>query len=464
MTYLGKRGYTIYKECLDEKDISIIKNDLTVKPHSSHLASNIESFPIFRESDTKIYLPRYYGIEYYGMYEKSLITNGITIDCPFKGDLRDYQNKIVDKFIKHVGNSGGGLLDVEPGKGKTVMGLNIISKLKRKTLVVVHKSFLVNQWIERINQFIPNAKVGKIQGSVIDVEDKDIVIGMIQSLCSKQYDSNIWDDFGFTIFDECHHLSAEMFMKVMIKIITTYTLGLSGTMTRKDGLSKVFKYFIGNVIHKEKSDLSVNVLIKSIAFKSSDEEYNKDILDFRGMVQYSSMINKLCDYQPRTEFINQVLINELKLNPNQQIMILSQNKSLINNLHVIIKEHEPSVGFYIGGMKEAALKENETKKIILATYSMASEGLDIKTLTTLFMITPKTDICQSVGRILRSKHAKPMVIDIVDSHSVFKNQYKKRCKYYNKKKYEIEKYDDQYCYLKNETMNIKKQSKCLFEI
>ena len=70
---------------------------------------------------------------------------------------------IIQKHIDFVGNSGGGLLDVEPGKGKTVMGLNIISKIK-KTLVVVHKSFLLNQWKERINQFLPNAKVGLIQG------------------------------------------------------------------------------------------------------------------------------------------------------------------------------------------------------------------------------------------------------------------------------------------------------------
>ena len=96
---------------------------------------------------------------------------------------------------------------------------------------------------------------------------------------------------------------------------------------------------------------------------------------------------------------------------------------------------EDSVGFYLGGMKELALKESESKKIIIATYAMASEGLDIKTLTTLFMATPKSDVCQSVGRILRSKHSTPLVIDIVDPHTIFNNQYKKRKAYYLKKKY-----------------------------
>ena len=118
------------------------------------------------------------------------------------------------------------------------MALNIISKLKRKTLVVVHKSFLMNQWEERIHTFLPSAKVGKIQGDCMDIEGKDIVLGMLQSLSSKVYPEDMWDSFGLCVFDECHHLSAEVFSKVMTKIVTPYTLGLSGTMTRKDGLAR----------------------------------------------------------------------------------------------------------------------------------------------------------------------------------------------------------------------------------
>ena len=58
-----------------------------------------------------------------------------------------------------------------------------------------------------------------------------------------------------------------------------------------------------------------------------------------------------------------------------------------------------TVGYYVGGMKEKDLKISETKTVILATYSMAAEALDIKTLTTLFLLTPKTDVQQAVGRI-----------------------------------------------------------------
>ena len=88
-------------------------------------------------------------------------------------------------------------------------------------------------------------------------------------------------------------------------------------------------------------------------------------------------------------------------------------------------------------MKEAKLKETEGKKVVIATYAMAAEALDIKTLTTLIMATPKTDIEQSVGRILREKHSKPIVVDIVDSHGIFQNQWKKRRAFYKKENYKI---------------------------
>ena len=96
-----------------------------------------------------------------------------------------------------------------------------------------------------------------------------------------------------------------------------------------------------------------------------------------------------------------------------------------------------SVAYYIGGMKEKDLKISETKQVILATYSMAAEALDIKTLTTLFLLTPKTDVQQAVGRILRVKHSKPLVVDFIDVHSIFQNQWKKRKVFYNKQNYNI---------------------------
>ena len=450
--YIGRKGYSIQKNTLTQSEMYELRNELTVKPNSGMPGYSCSiSYPVYRESTNKMYIPRYFGIDKYGPVSKINISKGDNVNINFNGKLFDYQITIIDKYITHISESGGGLLDVEPGKGKTVMALNIISKIRKKTLVVVHKTFLMNQWKERISQFLPDAKVGFIQGKTIDVENKDIVIGMLQTLSNKELPEELINTFGLTVYDECHHLSAEVFSQTMIRINTNYILGLSGTMTRKDGLTKVFKWFIGPVVHKEKSESQEEVVIKSLYFEDPyNDDYNHIETDFKGNPQYSKMITKICANENRTSMILNAIQYELKDNYDQQIMILAHNKSLIERLFEKIKAFEDSVGLYIGGMKEEQLKESESKKIIIATYAMASEGLDIKTLTTLCMATPKTDVCQSVGRILRSQHKRPLVIDIVDKHDIFQRQYNKRKSYYNKKKYKIQKYDNLTKYINDE--------------
>ena len=150
------------------------------------------------------------------------------------------------------------------------------------------------------------------------------------------------------------------------------------------------------------------------------------------------MITKLCDSIDRSEFLLRILCDMLKTYPEQQIMILAQNKSLLKYLYdAITTRHIATTGYYVGGMKEAALKETEGKQVVLATYSMASEALDIKTLASLIMATPRTDITQSVGRILRMKHKHPVIVDVIDVHDCFKNQWYKRRLFYKKQKYTV---------------------------
>jgi superfamily II DNA or RNA helicase len=140
-------------------------------------------------------------------------------------------------------------------------------------------------------------------------------------------------------------------------------------------------------------------------------------------------------------------------------MILAHTKSIVQDLFKNISTFETSIGYYLGGMKEEHLKASESKKVILATYAMASEGLDIKTLTTLILATPKSDVCQSVGRILRSKHSTPLVIDLIDEHHLFQNQYNKRLTYYSSKNFKIHEYDNYRAYETNTHVLKKKAAK-----
>ena len=440
-TYLGQKGYTLNKSELSIELQKKIRSELTVKPyvHGAPVAAETE-FPAYRESPNKLYVPHHYGVEHFGIPKEIKIPPGSNIDIEFNGTLRENQQVVVDTYVNHVNKLGygGGLLELPCAYGKTVLSLNIISRLKKKTIVIVHKEFLMNQWIERAQQFLPKARIGKIQGQIIDIDDKDIVIGMLQSLSMKEYPASVFESFGLTIIDEVHHISSEVFSNSLFKIVTNYMLGLSATMNRKDGTTKVFKMFLGDVVFKGKRDEERAVTVRAIDYYVNDDEFNTEVTDFRGNPAYSTMISKLCEYNRRSEFILTLIVDMLNENPNQQIIVLAHNKNLLKYLHdAIAHRNIASVGYYVGGMKEAALKATESKKIVIATYSMAAEALDIKTLTTLIMATPKTDIEQSVGRILREKHSHPVVVDIIDHHGIFQNQWKKRRAFYIKENYKI---------------------------
>jgi len=180
------------------------------------------------------------------------------------------------------------------------------------------------------------------------------------------------------------------------------------------------------------------VLVKAVEYVTDDKEFNETKFDYRGSPAYSTMISKLCTYSHRSEFILGLLKKELEIKTGQQVMILAHNRNLLTYLYKAI-EHRgiASVGYYLGGMKEKDLKKTESCTVIIATYAMAAEALDIKTLTTLILATPRTDVVQAVGRILRVKHERPLVVDIVDSHEVFQRQWEKRRKFYAKCKYKI---------------------------
>ena len=436
-TYLGPKGYTIKKENIDIDELNLIRKELTVSafvPKSS--LAKPAPFSIYRESKKKIYIPKFYGLENYGEPDAVITPEGININVEFKGSLRDYQKPVVEKWLKAAKKKGCGLIEADCGAGKTCMAIWLISQLKKKTLIIVHKEFLLNQWKERLEQFMPDAKIGRIQGPIIDIENKDVVIGMLQSLSMKDYEQTMFLDFGFTIIDETHHVSAEVFSRVLFKAVTKYMLGLSATMNRADGLTKVFKMFLGNVEAKWKRVSQDNVIVKAIQYSNDDYDYSRELKNYRGHSDFVKMITKICDYSFRTEFILKIIEDTWK-KTKTQIMVIGHRKKQLIYIHDAIKHRGfATVGYYIGGMKEKDLKITESKNIVIATYTMAEEALDIKSLGTIVMSTPKKDVRQAVGRIMRSAGDK-LVIDIIDQHDMFKKHWKKRKSWYNKQKYKI---------------------------
>ena len=147
-TYLGQKGYSIYKDSISIKEAVFIREELMMKPYVPKSPVQPEAFPIYKESPKKFYVPRIFGITNFGEPNEVKIDNYEKINIKFAGDLREQQQIVVDKFISNIANGNcGGLLDLYTGFGKTVVALKLIALIGAKTLIIVHKGFLVYQWI-----------------------------------------------------------------------------------------------------------------------------------------------------------------------------------------------------------------------------------------------------------------------------------------------------------------------------
>jgi superfamily II DNA or RNA helicase len=443
---LSSRGYYVPKELLSDEQLQNIKAELTVSPYiPEDFAQNRPApFKLFQESSTKLYVPKYYGLKKFGKPDVNKLPTGNNIadDITFNGSLREHQIEPVNKYLKCALDPSkmGGLINLYCGGGKTSIAIYLICQLKKKTLIICHKEFLIQQWVERINQFAPKAKVGLLKAKTIDVQDKDIVIASLQSLSMKTYDDDLLSDMGFVIVDECHHMGAEVFSQALKKVNFQYSLGLSATMTRKDGLTKVFKWYLGDIVYKA-AKRADELDVQLCDFYDPNPKYSLEIKGYKDTLLIPRMINNICDYIPRTDYIINTLKKVLDKEPLRKVIILSDRRNHLECLH----KHLTIVGiesaFYVGGMKQEDLKRSEEKQVILATYHIAAEGFDCPGLDTLILASPKSDVIQCVGRIQRTpqhmrKHV-PLVIDIIDNFSIFSGQSRKRYKYYQSCKYNI---------------------------
>ena len=451
---IGVRGYGIPKRLLPESVQSRLRRDLTVRPRAPPVGPQPPPYPVYLESVSKIYVPRYLGVAAYGAPpEDRRPPPEARPGLAFAGSLRASQDEPVQAFLAAARDPGrmGGVLNMGCASGKTVMALYAACALGLKTLVVVHKQFLLNQWEERISQFVPGAAVGRIQGPVDTSAGADIVIGMLQSLATRDYGPSLSSGgFGLLIVDECHHTSAEVFSRALARTSFRHSMGLSATIARKDGLGHVFRWFLGPVVYKSKREAQAGVeVLRLVAPRAppgggGGGGYGSEHFSAGGSLNIARMMTDACKCSRRSELIART-VAEFAAVPGRRILVLSERRGPLEELDRMIRSGSgggvgggapATSGFYVGGMKEADLKESLECQVILATYSMASEGFDHPCLNTLVLATSRTDIEQSVGRILRqrpeAREHSPVVVDVVDDFSVFRNQAAKRAKFYSR--------------------------------
>lgn len=437
---LCKEGYLIPKIDKYKSIIDIVKKELTVEPFKMAPFTNKEKslqFEVFQENEEYISIPKHYGLKKIGKPDINKEIKGTKIKTKFNGELRPKQQEIIEKIIPYLKDNNGGILCLPCAAGKTVISLYLACQFKVKTLVIVHKTFLLNQWKERAEQFT-NAQIGIIQQNKVEIDGKDIVIGMLQSIAKEKYDNDIFRDFGMVIFDEAHHAPSQYFSKALPLIASKITIGLSATPKRSDRLEKILYWYFGDIMYKSKVEENSKVLVNIVNYKITHEKFREFKLR-TGDVNRAKTINKLTSIGRRNKFIIDTM-EEVLQEDRRKILVLSDRIEHLDLLKKRIDErHIASTDFYIGRMKQKALKIAENAQIIFASYGMASEALDIPDLNTLFMVTSRREVEQAIGRVIRKiiPHVRPIIYDFTDQLPSFVKQGYHRRRLYKKMGFEM---------------------------
>ena len=444
---LTSKGYAIKKSFLTELQIQKLRSDLTMSPKVlDKFQKMAPHFPIYYESKTRFYVPRHWGQQKFGEPEATIISEGL----PFSDAItfrttfppHDFQKEIMTTFLEKGSN---GLICVPCGYGKTFMALNLAVQLKRRFLIIVDKEFLMNQWKAEIENFIEGARVGILQAQTVqtDADKYDVTICMIQTICRREFPDGFFDQYGFTIFDECHHLGASYFSKALLKIQTKWMLGLSATPDREDGLTCVFEYYLGEAVYKKTQRApDKEAVVKAIWFRSEDPAYAEIPTNWRGEPVTAKLLNQVADFEARNQLILQNILEYAK-DPQRFILILSDRISQLDWITKALEGTSIVHGYYIGGMKQKVLDENADKcQILLATYQMASEAFSVKKLNTVILATPRKNVQQSTGRIFRQRieerKVAPLIIDVIDSHECHVRRWYIRQRFYKECEYTIQ--------------------------
>jgi superfamily II DNA or RNA helicase len=342
------------------------------------------------------------------------------VDFSFDGRLKPFQQRACDAMLK----KDFGVLTAPTGAGKTVMGLYLLTQRGQPALIVVHTRELLHQWVSRIETFtgLPADDIGLIGDGKFDIGEK-ITVGMVQTLLKRA--PEVVPHIGTIIVDECHHAPSRTFHECVAHFDCKYMIGLSATPWRRDRLSRLIFWFLGDQGHEvEKSHLirSGDILEAEVIIRETDFKPAAD-----PSVYYTRVMSELVEDKERNHLITADIAQEARQS-NGICLVLSDRKVHCSILQSYLKynhkiESELLVGSLTQKQRKAVLKRLEERDInvLVATGQLVGEGFDLKALSVLFLTMPikfSGRLMQYLGRVLRTAPGKKQarVYDYVDVH------------------------------------------------
>ncbi|HWS00020.1 MAG TPA: DEAD/DEAH box helicase, partial [Prolixibacteraceae bacterium] len=343
------------------------------------------------------------------------------VDFSFAGELRPLQRQAVDGVLTR----DSGLLEAGTGAGKTVMALCLIAQRGQPALIIVHTKELLNQWISRIESFlsIPRAEVGIIGGGQFAIGTR-ITVATVQSLYKRL--GEVVPHIGHLICDECHRAPSRIFTEAVNAFDARYRLGLTATPWRRDGLSKVIFWYVGDVtgrIDKQALVKAGNLCRAELHWVGTGFSPFAD-----ASAEYSKALSELTEDETR----NRLICKTISENNGHGIsLILSDRKAHCDALKdILFNAHGTQTEVLTGSTSPKERERIITAlhdggcRYLIATGQLIGEGFDLPGISTVFLTTPvkfSGRLIQYIGRALRPAPGKDkaMIFDFVDDHGVF---------------------------------------------
>lgn len=336
-------------------------------------------------------------------------------------ELRDNQKKIMAKvFYLMKANNTSFIVKANVGIGKSVMMLYLAFRSKRKTLILVHRSSLMKQFIKSIEEIemLSGVRLGIIKGNKFDIEKKDIVIGMIETAMSPKNEKYL-QDFGLILIDEVERIASPVFIKAIKMCPAKYKIGWSATPYRYDGGKELLKNNIGHVlVDSELLGIEGSPINPSIVCISHNFEIYPRGGEGKKVTSYfEDTVNGNID---RYDMLL-AIVKHIANNPKRKILVMVSRRKAVTVLTNYFRHESYKVVGLMGGASEAQMEIAKSKEtqIVVANKQYISVGVSINDLNTLiFFDFVQGGVIQKIGRITRQDDGiDRLVIDIVDTTS-----------------------------------------------
>jgi superfamily II DNA or RNA helicase len=400
-----------------EKISEELSIEIEVSKYAQFFNAKPKTLELYDLVENNVILPFAYAINTLKLKKpKSEYYKKMREETIYTGVLRENQVSIKDEAISNLNKFGACLISCYPGFGKTSTSIYIASKIRLRTLIILNRLMLMDQWVEAIKKFCPNAKISTIKPSN-KKNDKESDFIIINAINIQKMGYEFFKDIGVVIVDEAHLIMSQVLCQSLKYIFPKYVIGLSATPYRPDGLNALMNLYFTEfkIVRNLKRNHSV---FKVNTNFTPEVEYDRN-----GKVIWGKILESQCSNPMR----NMLIVDIILKHKDRVFLVLSKRVEQAQYIYDKLKESGEKVSLLI--KSETEFDKND--RILIGTTGKVGVGFDHDRLDSLILASDLEEyFIQYLGRVFRRTDVEPFIFDLVDNNSILKKHFSTRKKVY----------------------------------